>query len=68
FSFSKCQRRCGTEAVHLMFAARQRSPEGLGDLLQGGHSAEGLCGGFTREEARTGNTNKNAPNQSGRFH
>ncbi|WP_409308516.1 hypothetical protein, partial [Pseudomonas putida] len=24
----------GTEAVHLMFAARQRSPEGLGDLLR----------------------------------
>ncbi|MFG0324625.1 hypothetical protein ACF8EF_20205, partial [Pseudomonas sp. zjy_15] len=24
----------GSEAVHLMFAARQRSPEGLGDLPQ----------------------------------
>ncbi|PWY46909.1 hypothetical protein DK184_20430 [Pseudomonas sp. RW405] len=34
FSLSKCQRRCGSKAVHLMFAARQRSPEGLGDLPQ----------------------------------
>ena len=34
FSFSKCQRHCRSEAVHLMFAARQRSPEGLGDLPQ----------------------------------
>jgi len=60
FSFSKCQRHCRSEAVHLMFAARQRSPEGLGDLPQGLHTARNLCStcgsGFTREEASTGYT------------
>ncbi|CAO3303968.1 hypothetical protein METHP14_550020 [Pseudomonas sp. P14-2025] len=45
-----------------------RASSRVNPLLQGGHSAEGLCGGFTREEASTGNPNKNAPNQSGRFH
>ncbi|MDR2318209.1 MAG: hypothetical protein LBF06_17640, partial [Pseudomonas sp.] len=32
-----------SEAVHLKFAARQRSPEGLGDLPQDHHSF-GNCG------------------------
>ena len=55
FSISKCQRRCGSEAVHLMFAARQRSPEGLGDLPQktSDTSLASVGAGLPREVAGT---------------